>query len=152
MEVFRCAVDSARALGSRQDEAVHLNYLAWAYNTCVYDHHNALATAAEALTVARELGDQLQMGWALGYGATALHRTGRVGESITWLRDAAELRDLGHRPSPPPLSTPLHPSPLVFLTRITTLTLQSRAAAAALGAGLLLASSDVKIVTSPRRP
>ncbi|MFE2721664.1 ATP-binding protein [Kitasatospora sp. NPDC059327] len=88
-EVFRYSSDAARALGSRREEAVHLNYLAWAYNICVYDHQAALAAAEAALTAAREVDDRLQVGWALGYGAGALSRTGRVAESIAWLRDSA---------------------------------------------------------------
>ncbi|MCX4632297.1 helix-turn-helix domain-containing protein [Streptomyces sp. NBC_01443] len=89
-QVFQWAVDSARALGSKRDEAVHLNYLAWAYNMCLYDHTAALATAQAALAAARESGDQLQIGWALGYAAGALHRLGRTNESITWLQEAAD--------------------------------------------------------------
>ncbi|MGV9339672.1 ATP-binding protein [Streptomyces sp. NPDC003688] len=91
VEVFQRAVDSARALRSRRDEAVHLNYLAWAYNTCLYDHTAALATAQAAQEAAQEAEDQLQVAWALSYGAGALQRLGRVGESITRLRTAAEL-------------------------------------------------------------
>jgi tetratricopeptide (TPR) repeat protein len=89
-EVFRRAVTSARALGSKRDEAVHLNYLAWAYNMCLYDHNAALATAEAALTVAREIDDRLQVGWALVYAAGALRRLGRTDESIARLRQAAE--------------------------------------------------------------
>ncbi|MEW2130177.1 helix-turn-helix domain-containing protein [Streptomyces sp. NPDC005435] len=91
VEVFQRAVDSARALRSGRDEAVHLNYLAWAYNTCVYDHTAALATAQAAQEAAHGAGDQLQVAWALGYGADALHRLGRAEESITRLRTAAAL-------------------------------------------------------------
>jgi transcriptional regulator with XRE-family HTH domain/tetratricopeptide (TPR) repeat protein len=87
-EVFSLSSRAARELGSRQEEAVHLNYLAWAYNICVYDHHAALGAAEAALEAAREAGDQLQVGWALGYGAGALIRTGRPDEAVTWLRDA----------------------------------------------------------------
>lgn len=89
VEVFRCGVDAARALGSRRDEAVQLNFLAWAYNTCVHDPHASLAAADAALAVARETGNRLQTGWALGYGASALHRTGRVDEAIARLRISA---------------------------------------------------------------
>ncbi|MER6523089.1 NB-ARC domain-containing protein [Streptomyces sp. NPDC001553] len=60
--VFQQAVSSARALGSRHDEAVHLNHLAWAYTMCLHDHTAALTTAQEALTAARASGDQLQVG------------------------------------------------------------------------------------------
>ncbi|WP_405702483.1 helix-turn-helix domain-containing protein [Streptomyces sp. NBC_01383] len=99
-QVFRCAVGSARALGSRRDEAVHLNYLSWAYNMCLYDHTAALTAAQHALAAARECGDQLQIGWALGYTAGALHRLGRTEESITRLHEATEhLRQQTGAPS-----------------------------------------------------
>ncbi|WP_240805205.1 helix-turn-helix domain-containing protein [Streptomyces sp. A1547] len=90
-QVFRHGVDAARALGSRQDEAVQLNYLAWAHSLCLHDHQGALATADAALEAAREIGDGLQAGWALGYGAGALHRIGRREESLDRLREAASL-------------------------------------------------------------
>ncbi|MFF3413590.1 tetratricopeptide repeat protein [Streptomyces sp. NPDC002698] len=89
VELFQHGVEAARALGSRQDEAVQLNFLAWSYNVCVHDPGAALVAADAALEVAREIGDRLQMGWALGYGAAALQRTGRAEESIARLRDAA---------------------------------------------------------------
>ncbi|MCX5195498.1 helix-turn-helix domain-containing protein [Streptomyces sp. NBC_00249] len=90
VEVFRGAVDSARALGSRREEAVQLNYLAWSYSMCAHDHRRALEAADAALALAREVGDELQVGWALGYGAGALHRAGRVGESLDRFRAAAD--------------------------------------------------------------
>ncbi|MFD8634205.1 helix-turn-helix domain-containing protein [Streptomyces sp. NPDC059533] len=89
-QVFQWAVDSARALGSKRDEAVHLNYLAWAYNMGLHDHTAALTSAQAALAAARESGDRLQAGWALGYAAGALHRLGRTGESIIRLQEAAD--------------------------------------------------------------
>lgn len=89
VEVFQTAVDAARALGSKKDEAVHLNYLAWAHNLCLHDSHAGLAAADAALAVAREIGDSLQEGWSLGYGAGALHRLGRVDESLDRFREAA---------------------------------------------------------------
>ncbi|MGA5639509.1 ATP-binding protein [Streptomyces cinereoruber] len=97
-EVFRCSVAAARALGSRRDEAVHLNYLAWAYNLCVHDPHAGLATAREALAAARETGDLLQAGWAHGYGAGALHRLGRAEEAVAGLEASAAC----HRENPAP--------------------------------------------------
>ncbi|MEW2621546.1 helix-turn-helix domain-containing protein [Streptomyces sp. NPDC048106] len=89
VEVFQRSADSARALGSRRDEAVHLNYLAWAHNLCVHDPHAALTSADAALVAARDCGDGLQEGWALGYGAGALHRQGRIQEAHARLRAAA---------------------------------------------------------------
>ncbi|WP_314219235.1 ATP-binding protein [Streptomyces zaehneri] len=98
VEVFRRSVDSARSLGSRREEAVHLNYLAWAYNLCVHDPQAALTTADTALVAARDCGDGLQEGWALGYGAGALHRLGRAEEAHSRLREAA--RRLASQDSP----------------------------------------------------
>ncbi|MER5386582.1 helix-turn-helix domain-containing protein [Streptomyces sp. NPDC002688] len=98
VEVFRRSADAARALGSRRLEAVHLNYLAWAYNLCVHDPRAALETADAALAAARDGEDGLQTGWALGYGAGALHRLGRVEEALARMREAA--RSLGAQDSP----------------------------------------------------
>ncbi|MEU9592134.1 helix-turn-helix domain-containing protein [Streptomyces sp. NPDC048193] len=98
VEVFRRSSDAARALGSRREEAVHLNYLAWAYNLCVHDPHAALASADAALAAARECGDGLQEGWALGYGAGAMHRLGRAEEARARLREGA--RCLASQESP----------------------------------------------------
>jgi transcriptional regulator with XRE-family HTH domain/tetratricopeptide (TPR) repeat protein len=98
VEVFRRSVDSAHCLGSRQEEAVHLNYLAWAQNLCVHDPRAALTAAGGALAAARECGDGLQQGWALGYSAGALHRLGRTEEAEEHLREAA--RCLASQESP----------------------------------------------------
>ncbi|MFH9660885.1 ATP-binding protein [Streptomyces sp. NPDC017248] len=98
VDVFRRSADSARSLGSRREEAVHLNYLAWAYNLCVHDPHAALRSADAALTAARDCGDGLQEGWALGYGAGALNRLGRADEAQERLREGA--RCLASQPSP----------------------------------------------------
>lgn len=99
-DVFRCSVAAAQALGSARDEALHLNYLAWSCNLCVHDYPAGLAAAREALTAARRSGDLLQAGWAYGYGAGALHRLGRAGEAVAWLKDAAAC----HRESTAPQS------------------------------------------------
>ncbi|MER5770748.1 ATP-binding protein [Streptomyces sp. NPDC001985] len=90
VEVFRCAVDAARALDSRREEATHLNYLAWAHDICAHDPHAALESARSALLAAHMCGDLLQTGWALHYGAGALRRLGRINEAITWLRESDE--------------------------------------------------------------
>ncbi|MDQ0993558.1 helix-turn-helix domain-containing protein [Streptomyces sp. V3I7] len=98
VEVFQLSAASARSLGSRREEAVHLNYLAWAYNLCVADPHAALTSADAALMAARDCGDGLQEGWALGYGAGAVHRLGRAQEAHARLREAA--RCLASQDSP----------------------------------------------------
>jgi len=89
VEVFTRATDSARALGDRRQEAVHLNYLAWAHNLCAHNPEAALTAADAALEAARECGDGLQEGWALGYGAGALHRQGRAEDAHDRLRESA---------------------------------------------------------------
>ncbi|MEV6612884.1 tetratricopeptide repeat protein [Streptomyces sp. NPDC051051] len=89
-EVFQQAVDSARALGSRRDEAVQLNYLAWAYNQCLFDPDAALSAAEAALEAAREVADQLQVGWALIYAAGALNRLGRTDEATARFQESAD--------------------------------------------------------------
>ncbi|WP_299539303.1 helix-turn-helix transcriptional regulator [uncultured Streptomyces sp.] len=89
VEVFRCSSAAARLLGGGREEAVHLNYLAWAYNMCVHDPRAALRTADAALAAARACEDGLQEGWALGYGAGALQRMGRSEEAHGRLREAA---------------------------------------------------------------
>ncbi|MFF7852874.1 NB-ARC domain-containing protein [Streptomyces sp. NPDC007904] len=94
-EVFERAVDSARALGSRRDETVHLNYLAWAHNTCLHDPTTALSTARAALALARGIDDQLQVGWALYYAASALDKLGRADEGIAHLHQGADCLSRG---------------------------------------------------------
>ncbi|UFQ99980.1 helix-turn-helix transcriptional regulator [Streptomyces sp. Go40/10] len=89
VEVFRLSAASARLLGSRREEAVHLNYLSWAYNFCTHDARAALTSADAALAAARECRDTLQEGWALGYGAGALQRQGRMQEAEERLREGA---------------------------------------------------------------
>ncbi|MFJ7416499.1 tetratricopeptide repeat protein [Streptomyces sp. NPDC098077] len=86
VDVFQYAADSARDLGSRREEATHLNYLAWAHSTCAHRPAAALEAADAALISARACGDLLQTGWALGYGAGALRRLGRTDEAISRLR------------------------------------------------------------------
>ncbi|MFJ8255545.1 ATP-binding protein [Streptomyces sp. NPDC094466] len=85
VDVFQYAADAARALGSRREEATHLNYLAWAHSICAHSPPAALEAADAALVAARACGDLLQTGWALGYGAGALRRLGRTGEAISRL-------------------------------------------------------------------
>ncbi|MEV6123976.1 tetratricopeptide repeat protein [Streptomyces sp. NPDC052077] len=86
VEVFRRAADAARSLGDRREEATHLNYLAWAHNLCVHDHRAALEAARAAHRAARECGDALQTGWALGYEASALRHLGRTEEAVAGFR------------------------------------------------------------------
>ncbi|MCQ9129827.1 ATP-binding protein [Streptomyces hilarionis] len=125
VEVFQRSSDAARRLGSRQEEAVHLNYLAWAHNLCVHDPRAALTAADGALAAARECADGLQQGWALGYGAGALHRLGRTREAEERLREAA--RCLAPQESPQ-----ARLAELTILNSLGTLLRQSGRAAEAL--------------------
>ncbi|MER6917239.1 tetratricopeptide repeat protein [Streptomyces sp. NPDC000594] len=96
VEVFRRAADAARALGSPHEEATQLNYLSWAHNLCLHRPHAALEAADAALSVALACDDRLQTGWALGYGAGALRRLGRMDEAIARFRAAVAC----HRDNP----------------------------------------------------
>ncbi|MEV0977396.1 tetratricopeptide repeat protein [Streptomyces sp. NPDC049915] len=64
----------------------------------MHDPHAALTSADAALAVARQCGDGLQEGWALGHGAGALHRLGRAEEAQDRLREGA--RCLASQASP----------------------------------------------------
>ncbi|GGV20600.1 hypothetical protein GCM10010495_39880 [Kitasatospora herbaricolor] len=90
-EVFQLSVDSARAVGDRLAQAVHLNYLAWAHVICLHRYRPGLAVAREALELARRIGDAQQEAWALAYCATALRRLLRHEEAIEAYRQAAEV-------------------------------------------------------------
>ncbi|WP_370422221.1 tetratricopeptide repeat protein [Streptomyces sp. QH1-20] len=96
LDVFRHSAHAARALGRRREEATQLNYLAWAHTFCAHDAPAALEAADRALAVARTCDDLLQTGWALGYGAGALRRLGRMGEAVARLRASADC----HRDNP----------------------------------------------------
>ncbi|MBO1418667.1 tetratricopeptide repeat protein, partial [Streptomyces sp. FH025] len=89
-EVFRLSADSARALGDRQAEAVHVNYLAWTYVTCLHRYQRGIELAGEGLELARSLGDDLQQGWALTYLGSGLRQLQRQREAIESYQRAAE--------------------------------------------------------------
>ncbi|MFB7511640.1 tetratricopeptide repeat protein [Streptomyces sp. NPDC056144] len=88
VDVFRWGAESALALGDPREAATHLNYQAWAHNICAHDPQAGFDAALRALDAARVCGDPLQTGWALSYGAGALHRLGRTEEAVSWLRDS----------------------------------------------------------------
>ncbi|MFJ9774532.1 ATP-binding protein [Kitasatospora sp. NPDC101157] len=90
-EVFQLSVDAARASGDRQAEAVHVNYLAWTYVTCLHRYQRGVELAGEGLELARAVGDHEQQGWALTYLGTGLRRLQRyqeAGESYQRAADA----------------------------------------------------------------
>ena len=66
-EVYGLSSAAANALGDRGLEAVHLNYLAWAYAICLSRYHDAIEAATRAFTIAAETGDTRQQAWARNY-------------------------------------------------------------------------------------
>ncbi|APU16198.1 MULTISPECIES: helix-turn-helix domain-containing protein [Actinoalloteichus] len=72
-EVFARGVTAARALGSRLDEAVQLNYLGWALNRVPGKQNQAYSVHQEALRASRDVGDEREEAWSLQYcGRTRL--------------------------------------------------------------------------------
>jgi tetratricopeptide (TPR) repeat protein len=65
------ALHGARQLGDRQLEATHLNYLAWTLRVCGGRPAESAQLAIEACTLAEQIGDLPQQGWALKYAAQA---------------------------------------------------------------------------------
>ncbi|MEV7773626.1 tetratricopeptide repeat protein [Kitasatospora sp. NPDC086791] len=89
-EVFQLSADAARALGDRQAEAVHVNYLAWTYVTCLHRYQRGIELASGAMELAQELGDREQQGWALTYLASGLRYLRRHREATDAFQRAAE--------------------------------------------------------------
>ncbi|WNV89451.1 tetratricopeptide repeat protein [Umezawaea sp. Da 62-37] len=80
-EVFRCGVDAARALGSRRDEAVQLNFLCWTLSVLLDEQEAALVVHHEALAAAVDSGDAAEQAWAVYYRSAVERRQGRLEES-----------------------------------------------------------------------
>jgi tetratricopeptide (TPR) repeat protein len=86
--VFGLGVASARALDSREDLAVLLNFLGWAQQVCLGDNETALVTHREALAVALEVGNRREQVWARAYLGTVLMRLGDLDEALEVTLDA----------------------------------------------------------------
>ncbi|GIJ50553.1 hypothetical protein Val02_74390 [Virgisporangium aliadipatigenens] len=99
LEVFRTSAASARIIGGAREQAVHLNYLAWAYTTCALRHDLAAEPASQALHLAREAGDLSEQGWSfVCIGAAARRRgaaeqAGQAAAEALPLFEAAADRD-----------------------------------------------------------
>ncbi|WP_435118437.1 ATP-binding protein [Amycolatopsis thermoflava] len=93
-EVFALGVDAARALGSRADEAVLLNFLGWARYYCLGDNEGGRAAHEEALAIATEIGDRREQTWALGYLGSVLLRLGRPEEALDHVERSVGLADM----------------------------------------------------------
>ncbi|GHF52079.1 transcriptional regulator with XRE-family HTH domain/energy-coupling factor transporter ATP-binding protein EcfA2 [Amycolatopsis bartoniae] len=90
-EVFTLGVAAARALGSRREEAVLLNFAGWARYFCLVDQEGAVGLHREALAIAVELGDRGEQARALGSLASVLLRLGCLDEALGYAREAVEL-------------------------------------------------------------
>ncbi|MER7753260.1 tetratricopeptide repeat protein [Kitasatospora sp. NPDC097643] len=89
-EVFQLSVDAARACGDRQAEAVHVNYLAWTYVTCLHRYQRGVELAGQGLELAIAIGDREQEGWARTYLASGLRQLRRLREATNAYQRAAE--------------------------------------------------------------
>jgi tetratricopeptide (TPR) repeat protein/transcriptional regulator with XRE-family HTH domain len=76
LEVFQISAASAEALGDPHGQAVHLNYLSWAYTVCAMRPDLADEPALQALRLASSTGDVSQQGWAWVYLGAAARRRG----------------------------------------------------------------------------
>ncbi|MEU3767212.1 NB-ARC domain-containing protein [Amycolatopsis keratiniphila] len=70
-DVFELAVDSAIALGSKRDEAVHRNYLSWVQASLRDRAEESIRMARLAWDAAVEAGDPREQGWARVYLTSA---------------------------------------------------------------------------------
>ncbi|MFD8498146.1 ATP-binding protein [Amycolatopsis sp. NPDC059657] len=92
-DVFGLAVRSALALGSKRDEAVHRNYLAWALSTLLGRASDAVEMAQQARKAAEEAGDLCEQAWARIYLLSARFNAGQPGASRALLDETVALFD-----------------------------------------------------------
>ncbi|SDZ25960.1 Helix-turn-helix domain-containing protein [Amycolatopsis xylanica] len=90
-DVFGLAVRSALALGSKRDEAVHRNYLAWALSTLMGRASEAIDMAEQARQAAEEAGDLCEQGWARIYLLSARFNAGQPVASRALLDETVAL-------------------------------------------------------------
>ncbi|HEY9329725.1 MAG TPA: tetratricopeptide repeat protein [Streptomyces sp.] len=93
-EIFRTAVDSARALGDPLVEATQLNYHAWALLICEGRPRDSVARSAQALSAAQRAEDLPQQGWAHYYSAWALGLLGDHAAATVHNRETARLFEI----------------------------------------------------------
>ncbi|MFD5093057.1 ATP-binding protein [Amycolatopsis thailandensis] len=90
-DVFALAVDSAVAIGSKRDEAVHLNYLAWVQASLCDQAEESVKMARRAWDAAEEAGDRREQGWARVYLTSAHARDTSLTTSPKLFDEAASL-------------------------------------------------------------
>ncbi|MFC0508228.1 helix-turn-helix domain-containing protein [Micromonospora costi] len=91
LEVFQMGAASAAALGDPRGQAVHLNYVSWAYTVCARRPDLAEAPAREALRLAGAVGDLSQQAWAWVYLGSAARRRGDAGQAQAAARESLAL-------------------------------------------------------------
>jgi transcriptional regulator with XRE-family HTH domain/tetratricopeptide (TPR) repeat protein len=89
-EVFRYGVEAARALGSRRDEAVQLNFVCWTLCVLLDQQEAALEAHERAWAVAVDCGDLMEQAWALYYRSAIERRRGRLDEASAFAVRAVE--------------------------------------------------------------
>ncbi|TVT21630.1 tetratricopeptide repeat protein, partial [Amycolatopsis rhizosphaerae] len=90
-EIFALGAESARALGSRREEAALLNFLGWARYFCLGDNEGGRAAHEAALALAVEIGDRTEQAWANASLGSVLTRMGRPEEALEHARRAVDL-------------------------------------------------------------
>ncbi|MFI6262128.1 helix-turn-helix domain-containing protein [Micromonospora sp. NPDC051006] len=93
LEVFQLSAASAEALGDARGQAVHLNYVSWAYTACSRRPDLAEAAAREALRLAGIVGDLSQQGWSWNYLGAAARRRGDATQAQAAARQALPMFD-----------------------------------------------------------
>jgi tetratricopeptide (TPR) repeat protein len=95
-EVFALAARAALEIGDVRQEAVHLNYLAWAQGKCLGDFQSAAATAASAFARATAAEDVSEQAWASHYAANAHLNLGQLDAALRYkLKAVALFREAG---------------------------------------------------------
>ncbi|WP_283133023.1 XRE family transcriptional regulator [Rhizohabitans arisaemae] len=95
-ELFSLSATAARRLGSRGEETIHLNYLAWAWSRCLGRHQEALNAAVNALALARQVGDRREQAWALTYAANAHRGLSHNEQAADCLRESVAVFESLH--------------------------------------------------------
>ncbi|MEU8411911.1 NB-ARC domain-containing protein [Amycolatopsis japonica] len=90
-DVFGLAVNSAIALGSKRDEAVHRNYLSWVQASLHDRVEESIRMARLAWDAAVEAGDRREQGWARVYLTSAHARDADATTSPKLFDEAARL-------------------------------------------------------------
>ncbi|MGS2616386.1 helix-turn-helix domain-containing protein [Micromonospora sp. LZ34] len=93
LEVFQLSAASAEALGDPRGQAIHLNYVSWAYTVCAMRPDLAETPAREALRLAGAVGDLSQQGWSWIYLGSAARRRGDAGQAQAAARQSLPLFD-----------------------------------------------------------